>query len=81
MTLTLSLVLGTVFISSFPEFAQLIVPYPRSENEKIKEMYRRIKELLDRGEIRQIRSKDDEGTRFGHKTPTHQFFGYKTHIP
>ena len=52
----------------------------RSENEKIKEMYRRIKELLDRGEIRQIRSKDDEGTRFGHKTPTHQFFGYKTHI-
>ena len=53
----------------------------RSENEKIKEMYRRIKELLDRGEIRQIRSKDDEGTRFGHKTPNHQFFGYKTHIP
>ena len=53
----------------------------RSENEKIKEMYRRIKELLDRDEIRQIRSKDDEDARFGHKTPTHQFFGYKTHIP
>ena len=52
----------------------------RSENEKIKEMYRRIKELLDTDEIRQIRSKDDEDARFGHKTPTQQFFGYKTHI-
>lgn len=52
----------------------------RSENEKIKEMYRRIKDLLDTDEIRQIRSKDDEEARFGHKTRTQQFFGYKTHI-
>ncbi len=52
----------------------------RSENEKIKEMYRRIKELLDTDEIRQMRSKDDEDARFGHKTRTQQFFGYKTHI-
>lgn len=40
----------------------------RSENEKIKGMYRRIKELLDTDEIRQMRSKDDEDARFGHKT-------------
>lgn len=52
----------------------------RSENKRIREMYQRIKELLDSGHIREIRSKDDEDARFGHKTPTSAFFGYKTHI-
>lgn len=52
----------------------------QSENQKIKELYKRIKELLDSDRIRQIRSKDDEDARFGHKTPTSTFYGYKTHI-
>ncbi|WP_461391917.1 IS1182 family transposase [Desulfosporosinus fructosivorans] len=49
-------------------------------NPKIKDIYDRIKELLDTDRIREIRSKDDEDARFGHKTPTSTFFGYKNHI-
>lgn len=49
-------------------------------NEEIKKMYQHIKELLDTDQIRKIRSKDDEDARFGHKTPTKKFFGYKTHL-
>lgn len=52
----------------------------KSENEKIKALYKRIKDLLDSDRIREIRSKDDEDARFGHKTATSTFFGYKTHI-
>lgn len=52
----------------------------QSANEEIKELYRRIKKLLDSEKIYKIRSKDDEDARFGHKTPTKKFFGYKTHI-
>ena len=51
-----------------------------SDNAELKALYNRIKELLDSDRIRQIRSKDDEDARFGHKTPTSTFFGYKTHI-
>lgn len=51
-----------------------------SSNQDIKDLYNRIKELLDSDRIRQIRSKDDEDARFGHKTSTTTFFGYKTHI-
>lgn len=51
-----------------------------SDNKEIKALYERIRELLDSDRIRQIRSKDDEDARFGHKTPTSTFFGYKTHI-
>lgn len=51
-----------------------------SDNAEIKALYNRIKELLDSDRIRQIRSKDDEDARFGHKTATSTFFGYKTHI-
>lgn len=51
-----------------------------SDNAEIKALYNRIKELLDNDRIRQIRSKDDEDARFGHKTPASTFFGYKTHI-
>lgn len=51
-----------------------------SDNAEIKALYHRIKELLDSDRIRQLRSKDDEYARFGHKTPTSTFFGYKTHI-
>lgn len=43
-------------------------------------LYERIRELLDSNRIRQIRSKDDEDARFGHKTSTSTFFRYKTHI-
>ena len=52
----------------------------KSENAEIKALYKRIKELLDSDRIREIRSKDDEDARFGHKTTTSTFFGYKTHI-
>ena len=52
----------------------------QSGNQAIKELYQRIKDLLDTDRIRKIRSKDDEDARFGHKTPTKKFFGYKTHI-
>ncbi len=51
-----------------------------SDNAEIKALYNRIKELLDNDRIRQIRSKDDEDARFGHKTPASTFFGCKTHI-
>lgn len=51
-----------------------------SDHSEVKELYNRIKELLDSDRIRQIRSKDDEDARFGHKTPTSTFLGYKTHI-
>lgn len=51
-----------------------------SSKREIKELYQRISELLSSDRIREIRSKDDEDARFGHKTPTHTFFGYKTHM-
>lgn len=51
-----------------------------SDNRAIKDLYDHIKDLLESDRIRQIRSKDDEDARFGHKTPTSTFFGYKTHI-
>jgi transposase len=44
------------------------------------ELYERIKELLDTDRIREIRSKDDEDARFGHKTANSTFFGYKNHL-
>jgi transposase len=51
-----------------------------SEETKIQNLYHRIKDLLESDRIREIRSKDDEDARFGHKTPTSTFFGYKNHI-
>lgn len=50
------------------------------ENKQIRELYDRIKTLLETDDIRQIRSKNDEDARFGHKTPTSTFFGYKNHM-
>jgi len=52
----------------------------QSENKKLVELYERIKELLDTDRIREIRSKNDEDARFGHKTATTTFFGYKNHL-
>jgi transposase len=51
-----------------------------SENSKVIELYERIKELLATDRILEIRSKDDEDARFGHKTPGSTFYGYKNHI-
>lgn len=51
-----------------------------SNNIEIKELYKEIRDLLDSGEIREIRSKDDKDARFGHKTVKSTFFGYKTHM-
>jgi len=50
------------------------------DKKTIKKIHYRIKELLDTDRIREIRSKSDEDARFGHKTPTKTFFGYKNHI-
>lgn len=49
-------------------------------NKKIQELSERMKELLENEKIREIRSKDDEDARFGHKTSTSTFFGYKNHL-
>ena len=50
------------------------------ENKKIKNIYEKIKELLEEEQIRNIRSKDDKDARFGHKTASSTFYGYKNHI-
>lgn len=49
-------------------------------NKKIQDLAERIQELLDTDRIREIRSKDDEDARFGHKTATSTFYGYKNHL-
>lgn len=47
---------------------------------KIQKLYAHIKELLESDRIRGIQSKHDEDARFGHKSATSTFFGYKNHI-
>ena len=51
-----------------------------SGDKKIQKLYKKIQELLETESIREIRSKDDEDARFGHKTPTSTFYGYKNHL-
>ena len=51
-----------------------------SGNDLLKSLYNRIKELLDTDRIREIRSKDDEDARFGHKKLDSTFFGFKNHL-
>ncbi len=51
-----------------------------SERSTLIKLYERIKELLDTDRIREIRSKDDEDARFGHKSASSTFFGYKSHL-
>jgi transposase len=51
-----------------------------SDNQGLKDLHAHIKELLDSEKIREIRSKDDEDARFGRKTQTSSFFGYKNHL-
>ena len=52
----------------------------QSEKSALIALYERIKELLDTDRIREIRSKADEDARFGHKTSTSTFFGFKNHL-
>ncbi len=49
-------------------------------DDKIKNLYQRIFELLETDRIKEIRSNDDEDAKFGHKTATSTFFGYKNHM-
>lgn len=49
-------------------------------NQKIQETAKKMSELLENEQIREIRSKDDKDARFGHKTATSTFYGYKNHI-
>ena len=50
------------------------------ENQKIQEIAKKMNELLENEQIREIRSKDDKDARFGHKTAASTFYGYKNHI-
>ena len=52
----------------------------QSKKATLIELYERIKELLDTDRIREIRSKDDEEARFGHKKADSTFFGFKSHL-
>ena len=49
-------------------------------NQKIQKISKKIKELLENEQIREIRSKDDKDARFGHKTASSTFYGYKNHL-
>ena len=49
-------------------------------NQKIQELAKKMEELLENEKIRDIRSKDDKDARFGHKTATSTFYGYKNHL-
>ena len=49
-------------------------------NKKIQGIAKEIKELLEDEKLKEIRSKDDKDARFGHKTTTSTFYGYKNHI-
>lgn len=49
-------------------------------NRKIQKLFMEMKELLEEEKIRDIRSKDDKDARFGHKTATSTFYGYKNHL-
>lgn len=48
--------------------------------QKIQGLFDRNQELLETEKICEFRSKDDEDARFGHKTPTSTFYGYKNHL-
>lgn len=52
----------------------------QSDKSTLIKIYKQIKELLDTDRIREIRSKNDEDARFGHKTANSTFFGYKSHL-
>lgn len=47
---------------------------------KAMELLKRVSELLEDEQIQSIRSKDDKDARYGYKTPTSSFYGYKNHI-
>lgn len=49
-------------------------------NQKIQEISKKMEDLLENEQIRDIRSKDDKDARFGHKTATSTFYGYKNHL-
>ena len=49
-------------------------------NQKIQKISKKMKELLENEQIREIRSKNDKDARFGHKTASSTFYGYKNHL-
>ncbi len=49
-------------------------------NKKIQKLSREMKELLEDERLKEIRSKEDKNARFGHKTVTSTFYGYKNHL-
>lgn len=51
-----------------------------SGNQKMQRLFDKIQDLLETEKIREIRSQNDGDARFGHKTPTSTFYGYKNHL-
>ena len=49
-------------------------------NKKIRKLSQEMKKLLEDEHLKEIRSKDDKDARFGHKTATSTFYGYKNHL-
>ena len=49
-------------------------------NKKIRKLSQEMKKLLEDEYLKEIRSKDDKDARFGHKTATSTFYGYKNHL-
>ena len=52
----------------------------QSGNTDLIELFERIKKLLETDLNREIRSKDDEDARFGHKKANSTFFGFKSYL-
>ena len=52
----------------------------QSGNTDLIELFERIKKLLETDLNREIRSKDDEDARFGHKKENSIFFGFKSYL-
>lgn len=49
-------------------------------NQKIQKLVQGMEELLENEQIRELRSKEDKDARFGHKTASSTFYGYKNHL-
>lgn len=49
-------------------------------NQKIQKIAQEMEELLENEQIRELRSKADKDARFGHKSASSTFYGYKNHL-
>ena len=49
-------------------------------NKRIQKIAQEMEELLENEQIRELRSKTDKDARFGHKSASSTFYGYKNHL-